>query len=276
MARRILSAESALMPPAQASLAPAGRADSRPDARGGFFSWLHERWSAALGLPAADVLFDWDDRTALMQEIAFVNESRERLDEAVFKLAPSMLRIVLTVKAHVEEPQAQRAFLAEHLSWDFRRISELCIVADSYGLLEPDRREAGRREIARYGWSSALKLAYVRDSAAREEIWERAGGGGALSGGRASYRDVLEELRRFRERKLIGPPASESEVHTRWQAVRERFDALAASAEAPHNADACREALTQLAHAQRELNRLKRALQERMQAAETEALAETA
>jgi hypothetical protein len=268
MARRILSAESALMPAAQAPLSAA----ARTEAPRGFFSWLQERWNALLGLREDEVLFDWDDRTALMGEIAFVNQAHERLDEAVLKLAPSMLRIVLTVKANLDQPGEQRAFLAEHVSWDLRRISELCIVADSYGLLAPGRRAAGNREIARYGWSSALKLAYVREPAARQEIWERACDGS----GRASYRDVLEELRRFRERKLIGPPASSADVSARLDAARYTFDALMVCAHDLSAPQRCQEALAQVSQAQRELGRLKRALQERLQAAETEALAESA
>jgi len=268
MARRILSADSALAPPSQASLSTTGRAELR----GGFFQWLQERWAGMLGLRPDQVLFDWDDRTALMSEIAFVNQARERLDEAAVKLAPAMLRIVLTVKANIAGSAEQRAFLAEHVDWDLRRISELCIVADSYGLLEPAQRETGSRELARYGWSCALKLAYVRGAAERREIWDRARG----MKPQASYRDVLEELRRFRERKLIGPPASSADVTARSESVRERFEALGASLRDLRRPEQLSEALTQVGQAQRELGRLKRALQERIQAADTEALAETA
>lgn len=268
MARRILSADSALAPQAQSSLS----GPARTDGRGGFFQWLQERWSTLLALRPEDVLFDWEDRTALMNEIAFVNETRERLDEAALKIAPSMLRIVLTVKANVDAPREQRAFLARHVDWDLRRISELCIVADSYGLLDPGRREAGSREIARYGWSCALKLAYVRDPADRAEVWERARG--HKPG--ASYRDVLEEIKRFRERKLVGPPASLADVTSRLDTARESFEALTGTAHALDTPERCREALAQVTRAQRELARLKRALSERVQAAETEALAESA
>jgi hypothetical protein len=268
MARRILSAESALLPPTQPSLAqPAGT-----ELRGGLFHWLQDRWGALLRLRPEELLFDWEDRTALMSEIAFVNQTRERLDEAVLKIAPSMLRIVLTVKANLDDPHEQRAFLARHVDWDLRRISELCIVADSYGLLDAGRRGHGAEEIARYGWSSALKLAYVRDPAVRQELWEAARG----EKPQASYRDVLEELRLYRDRKLIGPPASPEDVGARLLAVRESFDALTVSAHDLDRAERFREALRQVAEAQRALGRLKRALTERMQAAETEALAESA
>ncbi len=268
MARRILSAESALMPPAQASLSPSVRTEFR----GGFFQWLQERWGTLLGLRPEEVLFDWDDRTALMSEIAFVNQARERLDEAALKLAPAMLRIVLTVKANLAEPREQRAFLAEHVDWDLRRISELCIAADSYGLLDPARRESGSRELARYGWSCALKLAYVRDPAERREVWERARG----LREQPSYRDVLEEMRRFRERKLLGPPASSEDVDARLLTAQQTFAALTSGAHDLSRSEGCQAALAQVARAQRELGRLKRALQERLQAAETEALAESA
>jgi hypothetical protein len=268
MARRILSADSALAPPTQASLGGAGRGDSR----GAFFQWLHERWSALLGLSPHEVLFDWNDRTALMSEIEFVNQARERLDEAALRLAPSMLRIVLTVKANLPDAGEQRAFLAEHVDWDLRRISELCIAADSYGLLDPAQREAGSREIARYGWSCALKLAYVRDPDERREVWDRARGMHA----HASYRAVLEEIRRLRERKLIGPPASSGEVALRVDTVRERLGALEGSLRHLVRPEQIGAALEQVAQTQHELGRLKRALQERLQAAETEALAESA
>jgi len=268
MARRILSAESALLPPAQPSLAH----PARTELRGGFFHWLQDRWGDLLTLRADEVLFDWDDRTALMGEIAFVNQTRERLDEAALKIAPSMLRIVLTVKAHLPNPRESRAFLTEHVEWDFRRISELCIVADSYGLLDPDRREHGAGEIARYGWSNALKLAYVRDPADRQDLWARARGDKL----QASYRDVLEELRHLRERKLIGPPTSPADVSERLDTTRRSFEALATSTRDLSTPDSLRQALRQVTLAQRELGRLKRALTERVQAAETEALAQNA
>ncbi len=186
-----------------------------------------------------------------------------------------MLRIVLTVKANVAGAKAQRAFLAEHVDWDFRRISELCIVAESYGLLDPGRRPGGEEELRRYGWSNALKLAYVRDSTERREIWERARGGRE----RASYRDVLEELRRFRERKLIQAPRPSAEIGTR---ITTRINSARGHVETLHtlstdlsSPDACREALKEVSLAQRELATLKRELKDRMESAETEALAAT-
>jgi hypothetical protein len=268
MARRILSADSALMPNAQASL----HADGFAPAHAGFFGGLQERWRGALHLHPCEVLFDWADRRALMEEIAFVNEARERIDEAALRVAPAMLRIVLTVKEYLPDPTAQRGFLARHVDWDLRRISELCIAADSYGLLEPSHRVAGEREIQRYGWSSALKLAYVRERADRIEIWERAAGGRE----RASYRAVLEEMRRYRERKLLAPPAPPEEVQARLGALRRQLDALAALTGDLSAPESCRAALRQVATAQRELGRLKRALRERMEAGETEALAASA
>ncbi len=268
MARRILSADTALMPQAQPSLQSAGHGEFR----GGFFQWLQDRWSTMLNLRPEELLFDWNDPTALMNEIAFVNQTRERLDEAAVKIAPSMLRIVLTVKAHLDDPQAQRAFLAEHVDWDFRRISELCIVADSYGLLDLARREHGSREIQRYGWSNALKLAYVRDPADRHDLWERARG----TRERASYRAVLEEMRRFRERKQIGPPAGEAEVAGHLDAVRDSLGALQTASRELSTPEQYQALLGEVKTAHRELGRLKRAIQERIDSVETEALAEHA
>ena len=265
MARRILSAEAALMPIAQASLN--GSAPSR--ANTGLMGWLQERWSGLINLRAGSVLFDWEDRTALMDEIAFVNEARERLDEASAMVAPSMLRIVLTVQANIPDAKGQRAFLADHVDWDVRRISELCIVADHYGLLVPDRRLTGQEELRRYGWSNALKLAYIPDPAERAEIWDRARNGKT----QATYRSVLEEIRRFRERKQIAPPAREDEVATRLTAVREHFAGLNGLPSDFSSPEGCREALRQVSKAHQELGRLKRALKDRMEASETESLA---
>ncbi len=268
MARRILPADTALFPASQPPL----QTSVRTEFRGGFLQWLQERWSSALGLRAEEVLFDWRDRTALMNEIAFVNQVGTRLDEAAVKIAPSMLRIVLTVKANLPHGKAQRAFLAEHLDWELRRISELCIVADSFALLDPAGRADGAREIQRYGWSNALKLAYVRDPTARREIWERARG----ERPRASYRDVLEEIQRFRERKLLAPPPLVEEIGQRLLAAKQRFAALDALTAELATPDSYREALQQVNNAQRELGRLKRVLKERMQSAEIEALAANA
>ena len=270
MARRILSADSALLPQAQASLGAS--AAPRGELRGGFFNWLQERWGHLLALRPEDVLFDWEDRAALMAEIAFVNQTRERLDEAALKIAPSVLRIVLTVKANLADPRDQRAFIADHVDWDLRRVSELCIVADRYGLLDAERREEGRREIARYGWSASLKLAYVADPAERRDVWERARNGRE----KASYRDVLEEIRRFRDRRLIGPPATTADVGARLNALSQSMDAIVGISHDLSSPQRYQEALDQVARAQRELARLRRALQERMQAHETEALAASA
>ena len=294
MARRILPADSALMPSAQAPLQsprqsaqqstrqsprnlpvqplPAASTSVRTEfhgGRGGLLPGLDERWNQALALAPGEVLFDWEDRSALMSEIAFVNQAREKLDEAVLKIAPAMLRIVLTVKAHVPAPKAQRAFLAEHMEWDLRRISELCIVADSYGLLEPGQRREGQGEIERYGWSNALKLAYVRDPAERADLWERARRGKP----KASYRAILEEIKRFRERKMIGPPPPQEDLGQRLLATKTEFAALESLGPNLTAPEEYQEALRHVSKAQQELSRLKRTLKERLEAAETEALA---
>ncbi|MDH5752398.1 MAG: hypothetical protein OEZ59_08275, partial [Deltaproteobacteria bacterium] len=172
MARRILSADSALMPQGQTSL----HSTQPPEIRKGFIQEIQSRWEQMRALSEEMVLFDWDNRSALMSEIEWVNSARERLDEAYFKVAPSMLRIVLTVKENLHDPVEQRSFLVNNLDWDLRRVSELCIVADSYGLLDQQRRRQGEEELRIYGWSNSLKLAYVRDPRDRLEIWDRAGG----------------------------------------------------------------------------------------------------
>lgn len=293
MARRILSADAVLTPPAQSSL-QGGPGPIRSSSKqntlgntlqhaprnpeqnsvrtekpsGGLVSGLESRWH--LFRPSeGKVLFDWEDRSELYTEIEFVNRVRERLDEAAVKIAPSILRIVLTVKANVEGAKAQRAFLAEHVDWDFRRISELCIVAESFGLLEAERRAQGEQELRRYGWSNALKLAYVPDPRERADIWDRARG----SSEKASYRAVLEEISRFRERKLLTPSLPMEKLGARIASARGHFDSLktlSADLSTPEN---CRLALKELTQTQRELSGLKRALKERMDAAETEALA---
>ena len=277
MARRILSAESALLPQAQPSLVGGNPrsgvyTEAPTGGRGGLFAWLQERWSHLLSLGAGDVLFDWDDRGALMQEIAFVNQARERLDEAAVRLSPAMLRIVLTVKAHLSDPAAQRAFLAQHLEWDLRRVSELCIVADRYGLLDPARRDEGRRELADYGWSGGLKLAALPTPEARREVWERACAGK----GAAPYRALLEELKRYRERRLIAPPASVNDVGSRLGAVSHSIEALSAAAHNLSSPQHYRDALARVGEAQRELRRLRRALLDRLDAHEVESYAQSA
>lgn len=267
MAKQILSAEGALAPQTQTSLQPSVRTENR----GNFLQTLNLRWAETQNLRSSEVLFNWDDRTALMDEIDFVNQVRERLDETALKIAPSMLRIVLTVKAHIEDPAEQRAFLSHHVDWDFRRISELCITADSYRLLDPETRQHGESEIRRFGWSNALKLSYVRDPADREDIWRRACGGGE----KASYRSVLEEMRRFRDRKLITPPAPEEELDTRLATVREGLKLLNELPGDLHDSANLKAALSQVGQVQKDLNMLKRVIKERLEARDTESLAES-
>jgi hypothetical protein len=234
---------------------------------------LAQRWNGS-----ATDLFDWADRSALMAEIDLVNRAQTVLDEAAAKIAPSVLRIVLTVKEHLRDPKAQRAFLADHLRVDFRRISELCIVADSFSLLDPHQRTLGAREIERYGWSIALKLAYVRDPHDRSDLWQRACAGRP----RAAYRDVLEEIRRFRERKLIGGPVSldantdEDRLNDRLGNAREaftHFDNLTRHLRGPKDYEAAVETLETL---QKELNRIRRTLRGQMEAVEHQAMANSA
>lgn len=269
MARRILPADNALTPNAQNTLS---NISVRTEPRRGTLSWLDGKWAAVLELPGNDILFDWDAQAELMKEIAFVNETRERIDEAALKVAPSMLRIVLTVKQNITDIPGQRAWLAEHVDWDFRRISELCIVADSYGLLDTSRRQGGEAELKRYGWSNALKLAYVREREEREGIWERARGDKE----QASYRAVLEEIKRYRERKQIAPPTRQEELHTRMAAAREAISLLGNGNAWADNSEACRDMLQAAEEAHRELGRLKRALKERLQTLDTEELAQSA
>lgn len=251
------------MPQPQLSLKAAPPTPAAPSAQ--LMQELNQRW-----IGGATGLFDWQDRAALMAEIDLVNRAQAVLDEAAAKIAPSVLRIVLTVKENVPDPRAQRAFLAEHLQMDFRRVSELCIVADSYRLLDPHQRAFGAREIERYGWSIALKLAHVRDAHDRADLWQRACAGRA----RAAYRDVLEEIRRYRERKLIAaPPAADDSLPERLGAVREtfsRFDELARHLRSPGDYEVAVETVEKL---QRELTRIRRALQERMEATEHAAMA---
>ncbi len=268
MARRILSADTALRPLAQVSLQ-----NSRPAAsREILWQAIQDHWSQALPAQEDHLIFDWNDRQALMAEIDFVNRSQIALDEAAVKIAPSLLRIVLTVKRHVPNPKEQRAFLADHLELDFRRISELCIVADSYGLLDNSRRRDGEREIDRYGWSKALKLAYVRDPLERQGIWERARGNKRA----ASYRAVLEEIRRFRERKLIASPPPQTDIASRLDSIREKITAIHAVAGQLTTREDFQEALQGLQQLSRDLSQIKRALKEQMVAAEMEELAASA
>ena len=268
MARRILSADAALMPQSQVSLT-APTVIVRPvEQRPQLFQELQQRWSGAQS-PAAGTgtpLFDWQDRSALMAEVDLVNRAQGILDEAAVKIAPCLLRIVLTVKANLSDPKEQRAFLAEHLQLDFRRISELCIVAESYGLLDPQSREAGAREIERYGWSNALKLAYVRNPRERQEAWERACAGR----GRAGYRDVLEQIQLLRERKLIAGPSKpdleRKDLVRRLTDAQEHVNQLAHIAPRLRSRMDYEHALELLETVQKELAPLKKALQEHLEA----------
>ena len=263
MARRILSANDLLMSTSQASLKDSVRTETREAA----LVEINRRWAAPSS--GRDGLLDWGDQALLMQEIAFVNKAQALLDEAAVKIAPSVLRIVLTVKANIAEPPAQRAFLTEHLELDFRRISELCIVAESYGLIDPALREPGLAEIERYGWSKALKLAHVPDPSDRRQVWALACGEAES----ASYRAVLEAIGRFRERKQLFAPAQAGPLEARLQTARERFTAFSASAQHLSTREDYAEALGELSQVQRELIRLKRSLRERMEMAQWEDLA---
>jgi hypothetical protein len=285
MARRILSADSALMPQSQVSLnsgmpVPVGLPIASNGMRGGdvrphLLAELQQRWTQPGG-PVSDSgapLFDWRDRGALMAEIDLVNRAQAILDEAAVKLAPSLLRIVLTVKANLPEVKAQRQFLAEHVQLDFRRISELCIVADSYGLVDPRARDAGAAEIERYGWSSALKLAYVRDPSERRAVWERACAGRP----HAAYRDVLEQIQLFRERKLIAAPAPRDverrELVRRMSEAQAHVTRLAALTPRLRSPSDYRGALELLETVQKELATVRRTFQEHLEAEEPVAMA---
>ena len=264
MARRILPADAALTPQTQSSL----EQPRRPEVTDGMLARLEARWRE---LHKHTEPFDWDDREALMAEIDFVNSAQAVLDEAAVKIAPSVLRIALTVQRNIPDQKAQRAFLEEHLNLDFRRVSELCIVARSYMLLDPDpaRREAGAAEIDRYGWSKALKLAHVPDPADRAQIWDNARGDAPS----ASYRAVLEELRRFRERKLVNAPDDPDRFETRVESTRRLLGQLTQRLAHLDSRDDYAGALDELQRTQRELNRLKKALQEQLSDADVEALA---
>jgi len=291
MARRILSADAALVPHSQATLRGGTRPEQSPSHAPGhasgngsalapaLFGAIQARWlERSLGALPPD-LFDWEDRAALTEEIAFVNRAQSLLDEASLKIAPSVLRIVLTVKANLPAAAEQRRFLAENLALDFRRLSELCIVADSYGLLDLTARAEGELEIQRYGWSKALKLAHVRDPVERREIWRRAcaqaNGAGSET---ASYRTVLEEIRRFRERKQIGPPPSQAvqrfDLAPALRSARLAFAHLDRALRNDQSRETCADALDQVNRLRRDLDSLKRALQERLDLAPMEAMTE--
>ena len=266
MARRILSADAALVPHAQEPLNVSVRTES-PTSR---LTAIQARWIETPAGPGEAGLFDWERRDELMAEIAFVNRAQEFLDEAAVKIAPSVLRIVLTVKHHIPRPAEQRAFLTEHLDLDFRRISELCIVADSYRLLDPEHRAEGEAEIVRYGWSKSIKLAHVPDPAERGDIWERACAGGA----EASYRAVLEEIRRFRQRKRIGPALISWEVGPALDSVRRSFATFERLAAQPASREECSGALEELGRLRKELDQVQRALEQRIDLLPLEHMAE--
>ena len=268
MARRILSADSVLQPQSQNSLTSL----TTTEVRSGFMQELQTRWQEMREMGLDQVLYDWQDQRSLMREIQWVNQAREKLDEAFLKVAPAMLRIVMTVKQNLDDPAEQRAFLNQHLDWDLRRVSELCIAADSYGLLEPGHRKGGEEEIRLYGWSNALKLAYIRDAGQRREIWENARAGKP----RASYRALLEEMRRFRERKLVGPPAPARVIGEQLFAARQGFDQLDALATSLGRAEAVADALTKVGTVQKNLNQLRKALKERLKSIEVEDMAANA
>lgn len=268
MAKRILSADSALMPSVQASLTPSVRTEHKGD----FMKSLSDKWSETLRAESTGLLFDWEDQRGLRKEIEFVNGAQATLDEATVKLAPSLLRIVLTVKANLPTPGEQRAYLTEHLKLDFRRISELCIAAESYGLLDSDFRKKGEHEIAKYGWSNALKLAYVRDPYERGEIWERACAGKSA----ASYRAVLEEIRRFRERKLIASPVPREELGTRLVSARNLFTRFVSAADRLDSRAELQNAIGELELLQKELARVRTALKDQTEVVDMEEMAASA
>ncbi len=268
MAKRILSADAALMPAAQVSLDPSVRTETR----GRLLQNLQKRWDEALSLDRRAILFDWDDKRALLDEIEFINQAQETVDEVAVRVAPSMLRVVLTVRSNLASTAEQREFLAEHMKLDFRRISELCIVADTYGLLKPESRREGEDELQRYGWSNALKLAYVRNPHDRRDIWERARSDKPA----ASYRAVLREIRFYRDRKLIAAPAPAEEIEARLGTVRKLFSSFSGAAKTLHSKEEIGTALQELERVRKELNQLQRALKDQFEAADLDDMAATA
>jgi hypothetical protein len=117
------------------------------------------------------------------------------------------------------------------------------------------------REIERYGWSKALKLAHVRDPAERHAIWERA----AQATGGASYRAVLAEIGRFRERKLIAAPETPPRLDHIVHDAQARFAAFSRTAAHLRTRDQVQVAIEELSDLQRDLTRLRRALRDRLQ-----------
>ena len=75
MTRKILSAESILVPQAQAILP----GSVRTEARSNLFQALQERWFGILA--GNGLFFDWEDRRELMAEIQFVNRAQATLDD---------------------------------------------------------------------------------------------------------------------------------------------------------------------------------------------------
>ncbi len=250
MARRILPAQSALRPPEQNSLA-----GGRPDSASSL-----QIWNKNLQLSPKEILFNWEESSELMDEVSYVNQGREKIDQAVIVLAPSMLRIVLTVKANLPNPKDQRDWLAKHVDWDFRRISELCIVAESYQLLNPQNRLTGEAELRRYGWSNALKLAYVRNPEARQQIWESACGDTP----RASYRQVLKALHQYRSPLHLEAPVPDQNLHEGIAVLRASWEALQNLQHSPYQAPQTRLALEQVKSLEKKLPSLKRTLMERL------------
>ena len=265
MARRILSAESALLTTPQFSLESSVRTESE----GGWLNTLDTHYGNSATLSDKQVLFDWGERSGLMREIELINLVQDKLDSAALRVAPSILRVVLTVQANIPRAKDQREFLLAHLNLDFRRISELCIVAESYGLLSPQRRARGEAEIQEYGWSKALKLAAIRNPAHRRELWEQARG----AKGMASYRSVLAVIKQYREQKVIEAAPGEIGEEISLDSLANHFDALRGAAAGLSTKGEVLTALRSLEDMQKSAAKLKRMLKNRLQLVEAEQLA---
>ncbi len=231
---------------------------SEDSANPGLFGQLEMRWNTLLQQNNTP-LFNWKNPDALMREVTFVNSVQEKMDEVVARIAPSMLRIVNTVRANLPSQKSQREWISKHLNWDFRRISELCIVASSYNLLNPHTRQQGAAEMQRYGWSSALKLAYIRTPAERGEIWRAACAGRP----RASYRDVLNQINSLRNKPSLPQSASltSDDIDMRLNNIRTNMAGLGALTEQITDPQNTKAALQRVSTLQRELQHLKKALQ---------------
>ena len=108
MARRILSADAALVPHAQEPLNVSVRTES-PTSR---LTAIQARWIETPAGPGEAGLFDWERRDELMAEIAFVNRAQEFLDEAAVKIAPPPVPVVANVEAKaIATPEEIRAAL---------------------------------------------------------------------------------------------------------------------------------------------------------------------